>query len=96
MEAISGIGRERQKSFLQYALVQVRENFIYNLRKPELVFMDEDETAFSTRFSPFINERNIIPISEELEKAWLHITMNGNPRIIFTDMALKIVKLIRK
>ena len=33
---------------------------------------------------------------EELEKAYQHIAMNGNPRIIFTDMSLKIVKLIRK
>jgi DNA polymerase-3 subunit delta' len=96
VDDVSGIGRERQKSFLQYALVQVRENFIYNLKKPELVFMDEEEASFSSRFSPFINERNIISIADELEKAYLHITMNGNPRIIFTDMALKIVKLIRK
>ncbi|MGV8092036.1 MAG: ATP-binding protein [Mangrovibacterium sp.] len=96
VDDVSGIGRERQKSFLQYALVQVRENFIYNLKKPELVFMDEEEASFSSRFSPFINERNVISIADELEKAYLHITMNGNPRIIFTDMALKIVKLIRK
>jgi len=96
VDQISGIGRERQKSFLQYALTQVRENFIYNLKQPELVFMDEQEASFSSRFSPFINERNIISIAEELEKAHFHVSMNGNPRIIFTDMALKIVKLIRK
>lgn len=93
---LAEIGRERQKSFLQYALGQVRENFIYNLRNPKLVFMDDEEQAFSSRFSPFINERNIMPITEELEKSILHISMNGNPRIIFTDMALRIVKLIRK
>ncbi|MEN6455042.1 MAG: DNA polymerase III subunit delta [Prolixibacteraceae bacterium] len=96
IDELSGIGRERQKGFLQYALMQVRENFIFNLKRPELVFMDEQEASFSSRFSPFINERNIISIAEELEKAHLHISMNGNPRIIFTDMALKIVKLIRK
>ncbi len=96
VDELSGIGRERQKSFLQYALMQVRENFIFNLKQPELVFMDEQEASFSSRFSPFINERNIVSIAEELEKAHLHISMNGNPRIIFTDMALKIVKQIRK
>lgn len=96
VDDVSGVGRERQKSFLQYALTQVRENFIFNLKQPELVFMDEQEASFSSRFSPFINERNIVSIAEEIEKAHLHISMNGNPRIIFTDMALKIVKLIRK
>ncbi len=96
IDVVSGIGREKQKSFLQYALGQVRENFISNLKRPELVFMDENEQSFSSRFSPFINERNVITIAEELEKAYVHVAMNGNPRIIFTDMALKIVKLIRK
>jgi len=93
---LAEIGRERQKSFLLYALVQVRENFMNNLKNPRLVYLDEEEQAFSSRFSPFINERNIMPITEELEKSILHISMNGNPRIIFTDMALRIVKLIRK
>ncbi|MGQ8337245.1 DNA polymerase III subunit delta' [Sunxiuqinia sp. A32] len=93
---VSGIGRERQKVFLQYALGLVRENFVNNLKNRELIFMDEEEQAFSSRFSPFINERNIMPISDELERAFQHIAMNGNPRIIFTDLSLKIVKLIRK
>ena len=93
---VSGIGRERQKIFLQYTMDMVRENFVNNLKNQSLVFMDEEEQAFSSRFSPFINERNILPISEELEKTFQHIAMNGNPRIIFTDMSLRIVKLIRK
>lgn len=93
---VSGIGRERQKIFLQYAMGLVRENFVSNLQNASLVFMDEEEQAFSSRFSPFINERNIMQIFEELEKAFQHIAMNGNPRIIFTDMSLRIVKLIRK
>jgi len=96
VDEISGIGRERQKIFLQYAMTQTRENFINNLKNKTLVFMNEEEQAFSSRFSPFINERNIIPISEELEKAFQHVAMNGNPRIIFTDLSLKIVKLIKK
>lgn len=93
---VSEIGREKQKSFLLYALGQIRENFIFNLKNPKLVYMDEEEQAFSSRFSPFINERNIVAITEELEKSIAHISMNGNPRIVFTDMALRIVKLIRK
>lgn len=96
IDEVSGIGRERQKNFLQYAMGLVRENFINNLKNQDLVFMDEEEQAFSSRFSPFINERNILPISQEFEKAFQHIAMNGNAKIIFTDMSLKIVKLIKK
>ena len=58
--------------------------------------MNEQEEDFSKRFSPFINERNIIELSEVFETAYNHIGMNGNPKIIFTDVAFKITKLIRK
>ncbi|TKG94479.1 DNA polymerase III subunit delta [Puteibacter caeruleilacunae] len=95
VDQVSTIGREKQKSFLQYGIHLVRENFILNIGRPGLNYMNNQEMGFSKRFSPFVNERNIIPISEEFEKAFQHISMNGNPRIIFMDMALKIVKLIR-
>ena len=51
--------------------------------------MNTQEEEFSKRFSPFINERNIIELTEVFETAFAHIGMNGNPRIIFTDVAFK-------
>jgi DNA polymerase-3 subunit delta' len=69
---------------------------VANLKNRDLVFMDAPEEEFSKRFSPFINERNILQLTEVMETAYLHISMNGNPRIIFTDIAFKITKLIRK
>jgi len=95
-DQIAGIGRERQKSLLNYFLELLRENFVYNLKNPNLTFMSNQEEEFSKRFSPFINERNIQELTEVFETAFAHIGMNGNPRIIFTDVAFKITKLIRK
>jgi DNA polymerase-3 subunit delta' len=96
VEQLAGIGREKQKSLLNYCLMILRENFIYNLKNRNLSFMNEQEEDFSKRFSPFINERNITELTEVFETAFNHIGMNGNPRIIFTDVAFKITKLIRK
>jgi DNA polymerase-3 subunit delta' len=96
VDQVAGIGREKQKSLLNYSLNSLRENFIYNLKNRELTFMSSSEEEFSKRFSPFINERNILELTEVFETAFAHIGMNGNPRIIFTDVAFKIVKLIRK
>ena len=96
VDQVAGIGREKQKSLLNYSLNSLRENFIYNLKNRELTFMSSPEEEFSKRFSPFINERNILELTEVFETAFAHIGMNGNPRIIFTDVAFKIVKLIRK
>jgi len=96
VDQVAGIGRERQKSLLNYFLTILRENFIYNLKNSNLTFMSDQEEEFSKRFSPFINERNIIELTEVFETAFAHIGMNGNPKIIFTDVAFKITKLIRK
>lgn len=96
VDQVAGIGREKQKSLLNYFLNILRENFIYNLKNRELTFMSDQEEDFSKRFSPFINERNIQELTQVFELAFAHIGMNGNPRIIFTDVSFKIVKLIRK
>jgi DNA polymerase-3 subunit delta' len=96
VDQLAGIGREKQKNLLNYCLMILRENFIYNLKNKDLTFMNDQEEEFSKRFSPFINERNIIELTEVFETAYNHIGMNGNPRIIFTDVAFKITKLIRK
>lgn len=95
-DQLSGTGREKQKSLLNYILIILRENFIYNLKNRDLSFMSVQEEEFSKRFSPFINERNIMELTEVFETAFVHIGMNGNPRIIFTDVAFKVVKLIKK
>lgn len=94
-EEISAIGRERQKSFLQYCLRMIRENFILNLKQDEMVFLNGDEMNFSQRFSPFINEDNVWPIADELTKAYNDIERNGNAKIIFLDLSLRWIKLLR-
>ncbi len=94
-EEISAIGRERQKSFLQYCLKMIRENFILNLKQDEIIFLNGDEMDFSKRFSPFINEGNVWPIADELTRAYHDIERNGNAKIIFLDLSLKWIKLLR-
>lgn len=94
-EEMAGIGRVRQMGFLKYCGEFLRENFLYNLKEPALIFMDNQENEFSQKFSPFINEKNVIYLFREFEKAYTDISMNGNAKLIFTDLALKVSKLIR-
>lgn len=95
-EQIASWGREKQKNFLDYAQRMVRENFIYNFRRPELNYMNSDESNFALKFSKFINERNVISIAEELGYAQRDITQNANARLVFFDLALKTIMLIRR
>lgn len=93
-ENISSIGRERQKNFLTYCSRMVRENFMYNFHESSITYLSPEEQNFSTRFSPFINERNVIGIMTELEEAQRHIEQNVNARMVFFDFALKMIVLL--
>jgi DNA polymerase-3 subunit delta' len=66
-----------------------------NLKEPDLIYMNDKEGKFSARFAPFINEKNVIGLFGEFDKAFKDISMNGNAKIIFADMSLKISRLIR-
>lgn len=93
-ELVAGMGRERQKNFLTYCQHMVRENFITNFHRPELTYMNRDERNFAVRFAPFVNERNVIGIMNELDEAQTHIEQNVNPRMVFFDFALKLIVLL--
>ena len=95
-ERVAGMGRERIKAFLEYCQRMVRENFIYNFhRQDELNYMSEREAQFAVKFAPFINERNVIGIMDELSLAQRDIGQNTNAKIVFFDFALKMIVLIK-
>ncbi|MFT3737537.1 MAG: DNA polymerase III subunit [Breznakibacter sp.] len=87
--------KERQKNFLLYALRMVRENYFMNLKRPAIVYLTPEEENFSGRFSPFINDRNVVQISDEVSLAHAHLEQNGNPRIVFTDLMIKLIVLLK-
>lgn len=93
-EQVASWGRERQKNFLAYCQRLVRENFIYNFHRPELNYMNAREADFAVRFARFINERNVIGITDELALAERDISQNVNPRMVFFDFALKMIVLL--
>lgn len=95
-EQVAAMGRERQKNFLGYCQRMIRENFIYNFRQKDLVYMNNEEMNFSSRFAPFINERNVMGIMNELSEAQLHVEQNVNPKMIFFDFSLKMIVLLKQ
>jgi len=94
-EDMAKIGRENQKGFLTYAQRMIRENFIYNLRQEDLNYLAPFENDFSSKFSPFINEANVIGIMGELALAERHIEQNVQAKIVFYDLALKLIMLLK-
>lgn len=98
------VGREKQKAFLQYAQRQVRENYIQALMQKvgagaddihAVIYQTNDEAAFSSKFAPFIHPGNVEQIMDELQKAEQQIAQNGNAKIIFFDLCLQMIVLIK-
>ena len=93
-EQVSDMGRENQKRMLEYCQRLIRENFMFNFKRQELVYETSEEAAFSTNFARFVNEKNVIPIMEELSLCQRDIEQNVNPRMVFFDFALKMIVLL--
>ena len=77
---ICSLGRERQKNFLAHASRMIRENFVRNFGLEQLNYMTEREKNFSQRFAPYVHEGNVIPLSNEFERAYSDISRNGNAK----------------
>lgn len=92
---LAAIGREKQKGFLEYSLKMLRENFILNLQKQEIVYLYKKEKDFSEKFHVYINERNIAQLTKEFNEAHYHIERNGSAKIILFDLFIKIMMLLR-
>ncbi len=92
---ISKIGREKQKSFLDYALRTARNGILLNLGQNNLVKLENEELGFTQKFSPFINPANIQQFAKELNEALFHIERNANPSILFLDLSLKSMRLLK-
>ncbi len=94
-ERVAALGRERQKRLLEYCQRMIRENFIMNFKRDEMLYLSTEERNFSVRFSPFVNERNIFGIMEELSEAQRHIEQNVNAKMVFFDTALRMIVWIK-
>ena len=95
-DELSKKGREVQKSFLTYSLRMFREYFVGNLNVPELVYLNRHEQQLRQQYPGTINESNIEVLAHEFSLAHKQIEQNGNAKIIFLDLCLKLTMLIKK
>lgn len=95
-EELAGMPREKQKSFLTYCQHLIRENFVYRFHADNLNYMKQNEAAFSMRFASYVNERNVFEMISEFSDAERHISQNGNAKMIFFDLSLRITVLLKK
>lgn len=94
-EEVAKTGREVQKKFLNYCLTMMRQALLLNYKANELVHVKVHMEGFDLRkFAPFVHENNILDIVKELEQAIFHVERNGNSKLIFTDLSIKLTRLL--
>ena len=92
-EKISKKTREEQKDFLTYCSTVFRDSFLFNYKA-----IDNSEKYLNglilEKFSPFVHEENIEDFYYEVQKGFADIERNGNPKIIFLDISIKLTRLL--
>jgi len=94
-ETAAKIGRENQKNFLRYGMKLMREVLMVLAGAEHLVHLPANEKEFVVNFSKVLNAAKAEAIVDELEKAHYHIERNANGKILFLDVSLQFIKILK-
>ncbi|MBD5233033.1 MAG: DNA polymerase III subunit delta [Bacteroidales bacterium] len=93
---VAGLGREPAMQFIDYCSRLIRESFLMHLNDPRLLTLNKAELAFTIKFFPFINEKNVEDMATLFDDARRDIAGNANGKIVFFDLAVRVIMLIRR
>ena len=94
VDLFAKLGRENQKNFLRYGISFLRECCLLQSGAEKLVHLPANELETAQKMSTVISIPAAEAISAELEKAHYHIERNANPKILFLDVSLQIIKVL--
>ncbi len=94
VDVLAKLGRENQKNFLRYGISFLRECCLLQAGVENLVHLPADELETAKKMATVIPVHYAEAISAELEKAHYHIERNANPKILFLDVSLQIIKIL--
>ena len=89
------LGRESQKNLLRYGINLIRECIMMLSDASDLVHLPASELDFVTKFSKQLDLAKAEALANELDKAHYHIERNANPKILFLDVSLQFVKILK-
>ena len=94
VEQAAKMGRENQKNFLRYGISFIRECCLLMAGAGNLVHLPANELETAQKMTSVMNTAMAQAISTELEKAHYHVERNANPKILFLDVSLQIIKIL--
>ncbi|WP_374948513.1 ATP-binding protein [Mucilaginibacter sp.] len=94
VDSTAKMGRENQKNFLRYGTSFLRECCLLRSGAERIVKLPEQEMETARKMSAVMDIAQAQTIINELEKAHYHIERNANPKILFLDVSLQIIKVL--
>tara|TARA_B110000444_G_scaffold11182_1_gene9580 strand:+ start:138 stop:1301 length:1164 start_codon:yes stop_codon:yes gene_type:complete len=95
-EKVSKLPKDVQKQFFLFSLELFRKSMLKNYKSGGYGGLFKDKSFKFEKFSPFIHNNNIVELYEEINKAIYELNRNGNPKIVITDLSLKLTRLIHQ
>lgn len=95
-EEVAKWGRENQKNFFKYGINFLRECSLLLSGADDLVKLPTDTLSIAVKLTTnVLNLAMVEALISELEQAHYHIERNANPKILFLDVSLQLVKIIK-
>jgi DNA polymerase III subunit delta' len=91
MEGIIKSGRENQKNLLKLGLQIIRDSIVLKEGLNEIVRFESEQFEIE-KFATVLNYANAPQIIRSLEEAIYHIERNANPRILFLDLSVQMMR----
>ena len=93
---IGALGRTLQKEFLLYSLHFIRQALLVSYQVNSLVHF-QSLTGFEIeKFAPFVHSGNAQELIELLEETCYAVDRNANGRILFSDFAMRMTRILNK
>jgi DNA polymerase-3 subunit delta' len=94
VEALAKYGREGQKNFIRYGISYIREICLILSGADNLVHLPAAEKETAKKMAGVMSLDMAEAIDEVLEKAHYAVERNANPKILFLDVSLQIIKIL--
>tara|TARA_B100000524_G_scaffold312661_1_gene189684 strand:+ start:6194 stop:7222 length:1029 start_codon:yes stop_codon:yes gene_type:complete len=91
-EKLSKRTREEQKEFLIFCSTVFRDSILFNYKSVDPSNKYDGDLDLA-KFAKFVHEENILGFYTEIQKGYEDIERNGNPKIIFLDISIKLTRL---